>query len=58
VEDGLSNAEIAVRLVIALATVKRNINNIYGKLGVGSRIQAVAKAKRLESCGNRESPQG
>ncbi len=48
IADGLSNAEIASKLVIAQGTVKRHINNIYGKLGVQSRTQAVAKARELE----------
>ena len=33
------------KLYIAIGTVKRHINNIYGKLGVASRTQAVAKAR-------------
>jgi LuxR family maltose regulon positive regulatory protein len=44
---GLSNGEIAEELVIATGTVKRHINNIYGKLDVHSRTQAVAKANDL-----------
>jgi LuxR family maltose regulon positive regulatory protein len=44
---GFSNADIAARLVIALGTVKRHINNIYGKLGVESRTQAVDKARKI-----------
>jgi LuxR family maltose regulon positive regulatory protein len=47
IADGLSNAEIAGKLVIAQGTVKRHINNIYGKLGVQSRTQAVAKAREI-----------
>jgi len=47
IADGLSNAEIADKLVIAVGTVKRHINNIYGKLGVQSRTQAVARAREL-----------
>ena len=34
-------------LVIALSTVKWHINNLFGKLGVHSRTQAVAQAKEL-----------
>jgi len=45
---GYSNQEIARELIIAVGTVKRHINHIYGKLDVHSRTQAVAKAKALE----------
>jgi LuxR family transcriptional regulator, maltose regulon positive regulatory protein len=44
---GLKNREIAARLVISINTVKVHINNIYGKLGVSSRVQAVARAREL-----------
>jgi LuxR family maltose regulon positive regulatory protein len=44
---GYSNAEIAERLVIATGTVKRHLNNMYGKLEVQSRTQAIAKARGL-----------
>jgi LuxR family maltose regulon positive regulatory protein len=47
VAAGYSNGEIAQELVVALSTVKRHISNIYGKLNVGSRTQAIAKAKEL-----------
>jgi LuxR family maltose regulon positive regulatory protein len=47
IEAGHSNQAIAARLVISLPTVKRHISNIYAKLGVDSRTQAVARAKEL-----------
>ena len=43
VAEGLRNQEIADRLVISLATVKRHIANTYGKLGVDHRTEAVAR---------------
>ncbi len=47
IAEGLANAEIADKLVIAQGTVKRHTNNIYGKLGVTSRTQAVARGREL-----------
>lgn len=44
---GLSNREIAEELVIALGTAKKHVSNLYGKLGVHSRTQAVARAREL-----------
>ena len=43
----LSSPEIADELVIAVSTVRTHIKNIYGKLGVHSRTQAVDEAKDL-----------
>jgi LuxR family maltose regulon positive regulatory protein len=51
---GYKNQEIADRLVIAKGTVKRHINNIYGKLDVHSRTEAVARTWALHLL-NRES---
>jgi LuxR family maltose regulon positive regulatory protein len=45
---GLSNREIAEQLVVAISTVKTHLNNIYGKLNVSSRTQAVARARVLK----------
>ncbi len=39
VADGLSNRQIAERLVISKRTVDAHIEHIYGKLGVSSRVQ-------------------
>lgn len=47
IEAGYSNAQIAQRLVIAPGTVKRHITNLYGKLDVQSRTQAIAKARAI-----------
>jgi LuxR family maltose regulon positive regulatory protein len=47
IEAGYSNHEIATRLVISIATVKRHISNIYTKLSVQNRTQAVAMGKEL-----------
>ena len=46
IASGKSNNEIAKTLFISLGTVKWHTNNIFGKLGVKNRIQAVEKAKK------------
>lgn len=45
--SGLSNAEIANALFVSLSTVKTHSGNIYEKLDVKRRTQAVEKAKQL-----------
>ena len=47
VAAGLTNREIAHRLFITVGTVKRHINNIYGKLEARHRAEAVARARDL-----------
>ena len=46
--QGHSNQEIAAKLFISLSTVKTHIQNLFEKLDVKRRIQAVEKAKRLK----------
>ena len=45
--QGYSNQEIAAKLFVSLSTVKTHIQNLFEKLEVKRRIQAVEKAKRL-----------
>jgi LuxR family maltose regulon positive regulatory protein len=47
IADGLSNPEIAERLLVGVATVKTHINNLYSKLGARSRTDAIARARRM-----------
>jgi len=45
--QGHSNQEIATKLFVSISTVKTHIQNLFEKLDVKRRIQAVEKAKRL-----------
>jgi LuxR family maltose regulon positive regulatory protein len=45
--EGLTNQEIGARLFLSLNTVKVHTRNIYGKLDVHNRTQAVAQARAL-----------
>lgn len=44
---GLSNPEIASKLYIAVSTIRTHCKNIYGKLGVHGRWQAIQRAQEL-----------
>jgi len=45
--EGLTGPEIARQLTLALSSAKTHIQNIYGKLGVHSKRQAIARAREL-----------
>jgi LuxR family maltose regulon positive regulatory protein len=48
IATGRSNGEIAEALFVTVGTIKWHLNNIYGKLDVRSRTQAVARARELD----------
>ncbi len=45
--DGLSNKEIGEKLFISVSTVKTHIINIYSKLGVKNRVEAVNEGRKI-----------
>lgn len=45
---GHSNQAIAQLLVVSVGTVKKHLNNIFGKLNVASRTQAIVRARELQ----------
>ena len=47
IAEGLTNQEVATRLYLSLHTVKAHARNIYRKLAVRNRTQAVAKGRTL-----------
>lgn len=47
IAEGLSNPEIAEKLVLSVGTVKTHVKHIYGKLGVDDRVKAAGMAREL-----------
>ena len=47
IAKGLTNQVIATRLILSVHTVKTHTRNIYSKLGVNNRTQAVDRARTL-----------
>jgi two-component system, NarL family, response regulator LiaR len=47
INQGLSNQEIADRLFVSLNTVKTHTSNLFSKLEVKRRTQAIQRAKEL-----------
>lgn len=48
VAEGLSNQQIATQLVISLATAKKHVSNLLGKLGAANRTQALVRAREYD----------
>ena len=44
---GATNAEIAAQLIVSIGTVKWYTTQIYGKLGVKSRVHALVRSREL-----------
>jgi LuxR family maltose regulon positive regulatory protein len=46
--EGLTYNEIACQITVSLNTVRTHVKNIYSKLGIHKRSQAIAKARELK----------
>jgi two-component system, NarL family, nitrate/nitrite response regulator NarL len=49
IDQGLSNKQIAAALTLQLATVKNHVHNLFGKLGVRRRFEAIEWLRRNRS---------
>jgi LuxR family maltose regulon positive regulatory protein len=47
IAGGLSNSEVGRKLFIAASTVKKHLENVYGKLEVRNRTEAVTRAREM-----------
>ncbi len=56
VAAGASNAAVADALVVSRGTVKKHLDNIYGKLGVRSRTAAAERARVPPGTGAHAAP--
>lgn len=45
---GYSNTDIAEKLFLSVSTIKTHLSNLYFKMGIKSRTQAIGKAKELK----------
>jgi DNA-binding CsgD family transcriptional regulator len=46
--QGYSNADIAEKLFLSLSTIKTHVSNLYGKMNVKSRFEAITRARQME----------
>ncbi|MCZ7546439.1 MAG: helix-turn-helix transcriptional regulator [Anaerolineae bacterium] len=46
--EGLTQKEIATRLVVSVNTVKRHEGNLYTKLDAHNRVEAIGRARKLD----------
>ena len=49
IEAGLTNRQIAQRIIVETGTVKRHVHNILGKLNARNRVEAVERVRETKS---------